>query len=129
MLKNFSLMVFIFLSWWVPSFILPFEITIYNVLWIIIFFFITLSTFTIINKNKLSNNYICFLLINYLYCHSFRIFFVHYYNTFYASIIFVVSIITSVIWVCETRKIDKSGSYYLLPYLFGVTSLLLLFIY
>ena len=126
---NGLLMLLIFLLCWLPSLIVGFEAAAYNILWLFIYFFMTLGIFKIFQKHKTNRQYICLLLLNYLYHHSFRIFFVYYNNYFYAFTILLINILISGFWYYETRKIDKATSYYLLPYLFGVLSLILLFIY
>jgi len=126
---NGLLMFLIFLLWWLPSLILSFSFTSYNILWFFIYFIMTIGIFFAFWKQKMNRNYICFLLLNYLYHFSFRMFFVYYNNDFYSIILFLVSILISTLWYHENRKIDTTSSNYLLPYLFGTFSLILLFIY
>ena len=126
---NGLIMFLIFLLWWLPSLILGFSFTTYNILWFIIYFIITIGIFKVFLKHRINRNYLCLVLLNYLYHFSFRIFFVYYQNYFYSFILFLVSLLISTFWYHENQKIDKESSYYLLPYLFGSLSLLLLFIH
>ena len=120
-------MFLIFLLWWLPSLALEFTSTCYNMLWILIYFVMTIGIFSLFWKQKINRNFLCLLLLNYLYHHSFRVFFIYYDNTFYSVIILLVSIALGLIWFFETRKLDKRNSLYLLPYLFGTLSLIFFF--
>ena len=128
-MQNGILLFLIFVLWWLPSLILSFDFAIYNILWFFIYFIITLGIFKTFWKHRINCNYICLLLLNYLYHFSFRIFLVYYSNYFYSAILFLISILISALWYHENKKIDEESSYYLLPYLFGTLSLILLFIY
>ena len=119
----------IFILWWLPSLILKFDFTVYNLFWLIIYIIISIGIFNLFKKQKICPRYICWLLLCYIYHFSFRVFFVYYQNTLYSLVVFIIGLLISLAWYFETKKIDRLNSLYLLAFLFAHLSLGLLFIY
>jgi len=75
----------------------------------------------LLKSKHITNQYLSYLTVSYVYANSFRIFYLYYQNTIYAYIVFIIALFIGLLWVLESYKIDKENSFYLLPYLFGIS--------
>lgn len=109
-----------------PLFTLPaFFITI---IWIAIYFLNTLSFYLTFKDYDLNNDYYFIIIFNYLFNQVFPLFFFYFHNLYLSLISVISTTITSYFLYIETKKINKTSSYLLIPYFVWNTYLLVLFI-
>lgn len=97
--------------------IIPSKI-VFEIIWPIIFIFNSLSIYIIIKDNDFNNDYYFILIINYIFCQTFPLFF-SYFNSLILSLISSIGTsITSYFLYLESKKNNYKSSYFLIPYLF-----------
>ena len=125
-LKGILSFLLILLSWFIgsfyenltlPSFALPGYLISY--IWIIIYILITISIYTTTNKENIFKNkdYFYVLLTNYLANQSFPLVFFYLMSPFLGFVMTTIVFISSIYLFVETYKINKKGSYFLIPYI------------
>lgn len=132
--KNILLFIFILLFWFIggflfkynkefyeslniPSFALPGNIISY--IWIVMYILITISIYTTIKKENIFKNkdYFYVLLTNYLSNQAFPFAFFYLMSPFFGFVMTTIVFISSIYLFIETNKINKKGSYFLIPYI------------
>lgn len=100
-----------------PSFALPGYLISY--IWIIIYILITISIYTTTKKENIFKNkdYFYVLLTNYLANQSFPLVFFYLMSPFLGFVMTTIVFISSIYLFIETYKINKKGSYFLIPYI------------
>ncbi|MBQ3142551.1 MAG: tryptophan-rich sensory protein [Bacilli bacterium] len=100
-----------------PSFALPGYLISY--IWIIIYILITISIYTTTKKENIFKNkdYFYVLLTNYLANQSFPLVFFYLMSPFLGFVMTTIVFISSIYLFVETYKINKKGSYFLIPYI------------
>lgn len=109
-----------------PFFILNGKII--SIIWFIIYILITISIIKIIKKTNVLKNkdYLYILITNYLSNQLFMYFFFYLMSPFLGFIITIVISLTTVFLYLETKKISKTSSYFLIPYIIYSTYALFL---
>jgi len=101
----------------------------FGIIWIIIYLLNTLSIYNLIKNCELNNDYYFILTLNFIFCEAFPIFFFYFHNLILSLITTVGTTVTSYFLMNETKKINKTYSYYLYPYVgISIISLILLII-
>ncbi len=133
----------ILLLWFLSSAFFPFDIGYYltlkvpsffpnnyliSFIWIIIYIFNSSSTYILIKNYELNNDYYFILIINYLFNQTFSLFFSIFHSLFLTLIATTTTAITSIFLYLEAKKINKTSSYLLIPYLIWSFISLILFI-
>lgn len=100
-----------------PSFALNGKII--SIIWFIIYILNTISIVIIINKVKLLQNkdYLYILLTNYLSNQLFMYFFFYLMSPFLGFAITTIVMLSSIFLFIESKKISKTSSYFLIPYI------------
>ena len=98
-----------------PSFI-PVKMFI-SIIWIVIYFLNTLSFYKSFKDFDLNNDYYFIIILNYLFNQLFSLFFFYFNNLFLGLISCIVIFVSTTFWFLETKKIDKTSAYLLLPYI------------
>ena len=100
-----------------PSFALNGKVI--SIIWFIIYILNTISIVIIINKVKLLQNkdYLYILLTNYLSNQLFMYFFFYLMSPFLGFAITTIVMLSSVFLFIESKKISKTSSYFLIPYI------------
>lgn len=109
-----------------PFFILNGKII--SIIWFIIYILITISIIKVIKKTNILKNkdYLYILITNYLSNQLFMYFFFYLMSPFLGFIITIVISLTTVFLYLETKKISKTSSYFLIPYIIYSTYALFL---
>ena len=92
----------------------------YIVAWTIIYIFISISIYQILNKYKikdLPNSYRTTLIINYLFNQSFQLVFFILKNNFLGFISCLGTFISALYLYSETKSLNDKSSKYLIPYI------------
>lgn len=103
-----------YLSLSIPNFI--FNSSIIGIIWIIIFLLNSLCFFMIIKNKELNNDYYFIIILNYICCETFPLFFSYFHSLILCLASTIGTFITSYFLLIETRKISKKSSLLLLPY-------------
>ena len=90
-----------------------------SIIWFIIYILNTISIVIIINKVKLLENkdYLYILLTNYFANQLFMYFFFYLMSPFLGFAITTIVMLSSIFLFIETKKISKTSSYFLIPYI------------
>ena len=90
-----------------------------SIIWFIIYILNTISIVIIVNKVKLLQNkdYLYILLTNYFANQLFMYFFFYLMSPFLGFAITTVVMLSSIFLFIETKKISKTSSYFLIPYI------------
>lgn len=90
-----------------------------SIIWFVIYILNTISIVIIINKVKLLENrdYLYILLTNYFANQLFMYFFFYLMSPFLGFAITTVVMLSSIFLFIETKKISKTSSYFLIPYI------------
>ena len=121
----------ILLMWFIGVVFCPFDVGFYlslnipkivpnssfiGIIWIIIYILNSICIYKLLKNYELNNDYYFILILNYIFCESFPLFFFYFHNLFLSLISCIVIFITSIFLILETKKINKNYSYYLYPY-------------
>lgn len=134
MIKNIITFILIYLSWFIGSFLFPYNKEFYDMLslpsftlkpifisisWIIIYFLITYSIYKVKKKtNILSNHdYLYILITSYLANQLFPFMFFYLRSPFFGFVMTSIVFISSIFLLIETKKIINKTSYILIPYI------------
>lgn len=90
-----------------------------SIIWFIIYILNTISIVIIVNKVKLLQNkdYLYILLTNYFANQLFMYFFFYLMSPFLGFAITTIVMLSSIFLFIETKKISKTSSYFLIPYI------------
>ena len=90
-----------------------------SIIWFIIYILNTISIVIIINKVKLLENkdYLYILLTNYFANQLFMYFFFYLMSPFLGFAITTIVMLSAIFLFIETKKISKTSSYFLIPYI------------
>ncbi len=90
-----------------------------SIIWFIIYILNTVSIVIIVNKVKLLENrdYLYILLTNYFANQLFMYFFFYLMSPFLGFAITTIVMLSSIFLFIETKKISKTSSYFLIPYI------------
>ena len=90
-----------------------------SIIWFIIYILNTISIIIILNKVKILQNkdYLYILLTNYLANQLFMYFFFYLMSPFLGFAITTIVMLSSIFLFIETKKISKTSSYFLIPYI------------
>lgn len=90
-----------------------------SIIWFIIYILIALSIQIIINKTNIFKNqdYLFILITNYLSNELFMYFFFRLMSPLLGLIITTITLVSSFFLIIETKKISRTSSYFLIPYL------------
>lgn len=90
-----------------------------SIIWFIIYILNTISVVIIINKVKLLENrdYLYILLTNYFANQLFMYFFFYLMSPFLGFAITTIVMLSSIFLFIESKKISKTSSYFLIPYI------------
>ena len=90
-----------------------------SIIWFIIYILNTISIVIIINKVKLLENrdYLYILLTNYFANQLFMYFFFYLMSPFLGFAITTIVMLSSIFLFIESKKISKTSSYFLIPYI------------
>lgn len=99
-----------------PSFALPPNLI--GLFWFIMYILITISIFIVNKKINIlkSNDYLYMLITNYLSNQLFLLFFFKLMSPFLGFIITTITSLSTIFLYLETKKISKTASYFLIPY-------------
>lgn len=132
--KKILLFLFILILWFIGGFIVNYNPEFYeslklpfftlpkniiSIIWSIMFVLITISIYSTIKSNNIFKNkdYFYVLLTNYLAVQTFSLMFFYLRSPFLGFVITTIVFISSIFLFIETRKLNKKGSYYLIPYI------------
>lgn len=90
-----------------------------SIIWFIIYIFITISIFIVSKRIKIfkNNDYLYILLTNYLSNQLFMFSFFKLMSPFLGFAITTVTFLSSIFLYIESKKISKTSSYFLIPYI------------
>lgn len=90
-----------------------------SIIWFIIYILNTISIIIIVNKVKLLENrdYLYILLTNYFANQLFMYFFFYLMSPFLGFAITTIVMLSSIFLFIETKKVSKTSSYFLIPYI------------
>lgn len=90
-----------------------------SIIWFIIYILNTISIVIIVNKVKLLENrdYLYILLTNYFANQLFMYFFFYLMSPFLGFAITTIVMLSSIFLFIETKKVSKTSSYFLIPYI------------
>lgn len=90
-----------------------------SIIWFIIYILNTISIVILVNKVKLLENrdYLYILLTNYFANQLFMYFFFYLMSPFLGFAITTIVMLSSIFLFIETKKISKTSSYFLIPYI------------
>lgn len=100
-----------------PKFVLPNKLI--GIIWIILYILISISIYKV-NKNKnifKSTDYFYVLITNYLANSLFIYGFFYLKSPFFGFILTTITLISSIFLLIESKKLNKSSTYYLIPYI------------
>lgn len=137
-MKKVLIFIFVFSLWILGSLLFKYDIVYYqmlnlpnyiinpilnNIIWIIIYFLITLSIMKVSKHYKIigNNDYFFILIINYLANMVFPLMFYNLKSPFLGFIINTIILISSIYLLIETRKINKKAKIMLIPYVIYAT--------
>ena len=100
-----------------PSFALPGKVI--SIIWFIIYILNTISIILVSKKVNIfkSNDYLYILLTNYIANQLFMYFFFYLMSPFLGFAITTIICLSTIFWYIETKKISKTSSYFLIPYI------------
>lgn len=101
----------------------------YIILWIINLLFLSISTFNILKDKLVDNQYIFILIVSYLLNPLFNLFIFNFQNIGYALISLILILLVSIYLFHETKKLDKTSSLFIIPYLVSIIYLIITLIY
>ncbi len=101
----------------------------YIILWIINLLFLSISTFNILKDKLVDNQYIFILIVSYLLNPLFNLFIFNFQNIGYALISLILVLFVGIYLFYETKKLDKTSSLLLIPYLVSIIYLIITLIY
>lgn len=110
-----------------PSFALSGKII--SIIWFIIYILNTISILLVSKKTNIltNNDYLYILLTNYISNELFIYFFFYLMSPFLGFAITTVIFLSTIFLFIETKKISKSASYFLIPYLiYGLYAFILM---
>lgn len=123
---------FLFSLWFLGSIFFPFNegfyssITIPNIIptqniisliWFVIYFFNTTSIFFLIKDYDLNDDFYFIIILNYLFCELFPLFFFFFNSLILSMICNIVIVVSTIFLIIETKKINKQLAYLFIPYL------------
>ena len=88
-----------------------------SLIWIIIYILNTTSLYFLIKDYDLNDDFNFILILNYLFCELFPMFFFYLNSLLFSLISVIVVVVTSYFLFIETKKINKTLAYLFLPYL------------
>lgn len=100
-----------------------------SIIWFIIYILNTISIVIIVNKVKLLENrdYLYILLTNYFANQLFMYFFFYLMSPFLGFAITTIVMLSTIFLFIETKKISKTSSYFLIPYIiYGIYAFILM---
>lgn len=100
-----------------------------SIIWFIIYILNTISIVIIVNKVKLLENrdYLYILLTNYSANQLFMYFFFYLMSPFLGFAITTIVMLSSIFLFIETKKVSKTSSYFLIPYIiYGIYTFILM---
>lgn len=100
-----------------------------SIIWFIIYILNTISIVIIVNKVKLLENrdYLYILLTNYFANQLFMYFFFYLMSPFLGFAITTIVMLSSIFLFIETKKVSKTSSYFLIPYIiYGIYTFILM---
>ena len=142
--KDIILFVIILFLWLLGGLIFKFNPDFYNLLklpsftldgkyisiiWFIIYILNTISIILISKKTNIFKNkdYFYILITNYISNQLFTYFFFYLMSPFLAFIITTITFLSTIFLYLETKKISKTASYFLIPYiLYGIYAFILM---
>ena len=144
-LKNILLFIIILFFWLISGLLFKFNNSYYellklpsfaispkliSIIWFIIYILITISIFIVSKKTNIfkNNDYLYILLTNYLSNQLFLYFFFTLMSPFLGLAITIIIFLSSIFLYIETKKISKTSSYFLIPYIVYNTYALILMI-
>ena len=143
-IKDIFLFIIILLLWLLSGLIFKFDADFYNLLkipsfalngkyisiiWFIIYILTTISIILINKKTNIfkEKDYFNILITNYLSNQLFTYFFFYLKSPFLGFIITTVNFISTIYLFLETKKISKTSSYFLIPYIvYGIYAFILM---
>ena len=96
-----------------PSFAPPGIV--FAIVWPILFILLATSIYRV--KDKANSNYFKILIINYIFNQLYSYLFFSLHSIFLALIDTIFVLVSSIILFIETKKIDKTAAYLLIPYI------------
>lgn len=147
-IKDLILLFIILFFWLISSFIFKYNPEFYNMLslpnftlpnnvisivWFVIYILISISVLIVLKNTNIFKNhdYLYILITNYLSNQLFMYFFFYLMSPFLGFAINTICMLSSIFLFIETKKISKTASYFLIPYvLFSIYAFILMtFIY
>lgn len=141
MSRKVVVFLFLFSLWFLGSILCPFNAGFYSsitipsvapnqsvisLIWFIIYFLNTISTFFLIKDYDLNDDFYFIMLLNYLFCQFYPLFFFFFNSLVLSMICNIVVAVSSVFLIFETEKINKHLAYLFIPYsLWSLFSLIL----
>ena len=131
MSRKIIVFTFLLCLWFIGSILSPFDVSFYSsliipsitpnpniisLIWFIIYILNTLSIFFLIKDYELNDDFYFILILSYLFCELFPLFFFFFNNLILSMICNIVVSISSLFLIIETKKINKCLAYLFIPY-------------
>ena len=132
----------ILLPWFLSGLLFPYNAAFFNslalpiftpppivfaIVWPVLYILISLSFYLILKKDKLNRRYLFAYLLNYILNQSFSLFF-FYLNSLLLTLYNIIFLLAStILLVIETKKLNKTSFYLLIPYLIWIIFATILF--
>ncbi len=131
MSRKVIVFVFLFCLWFIGSIIAPFNVGFYSsitipkivpsvnvisLIWFIIYLLNTTSMYFLIKDYDLNDDFYFILILNYLFCQFFPLFFFFFNNLVLAMICNIVISVSSIFLITETKKINTHLAYLFIPH-------------
>ncbi len=110
----------------IPSFALSPKIT--SITWILLYILISISIYKVSTSSKIlkESDYLYVLITNYLANQLFLFAFFNLKSPFFGFILTTITFLSSIFLYLETKRINKSSSYFIIPYiLFSIYAFIL----
>ncbi len=132
MIRKLIAFIIILLLWFIGGIIFPLNQGFYSTLilpgvipsipfikliWCTILLLNTISSYFLIKDYDLSDDYFFIIILNYLFCQFYPLFFFYFNSLILALISNIVIAVSNLFLINETKKINKTLAYLFIPYL------------